>query len=253
MEMALKNARLAIHNRLRETDRGADRLEALREALDLPEAPQRIECFDISHTLGEATVASCVVCEGGQMKKAEYRRYNITGITAGDDYAAMRQVLIRRYEKAAAGEGHCPDLILIDGGKGQLSAAHAILGEVGLASIMAVGVAKGEGRKPGLETLVFTDGRLPLHLEPASPALHLVQEIRDEAHRFAITGHRARRAKTRIGSRLEDIPGVGATRRRSLLAAFGGLDGVRAATVEDLCRVPGIHRKLAEQIYSNFR
>ena len=253
MEMAVKNAMLAIHNRLREADRGADRLAALRDALDLPESPRRIECFDISHTLGEATVASCVVFEGGQAKKSEYRRYNIAGITAGDDYAAMRQVLIRRYEKVAAGEGRCPDLILIDGGKGQLSAAHAILTEAGLASVPAVGVAKGEGRKPGLETLVFADERPPLHLDPGHPALHLVQEIRDEAHRFAITGHRARRAKTRVGSRLEDIPGVGATRRRSLLAAFGGLDGVRAATVEDLCRVPGINRKLAEQIYSNLR
>jgi excinuclease ABC subunit C len=252
MEMAIKNATLAIQNRLREADRGADRLEALRETLDLPEPPQRIECFDISHTLGEATVASCVVFEGGQAKKSEYRRYNIAGITAGDDYAAMRQVLTRRYEKVAAGEGRYPELILIDGGKGQLSAAHAILTEVGLA-VPALGVAKGEGRKPGLETLVFADGRLPLHLDPAHPALHLVQEIRDEAHRFAITGHRARRAKTRVGSRLEDVPGVGATRRRSLLAAFGGLDGVRSATVEDLCRVPGINRKLAEQIYSSFR
>jgi excinuclease ABC subunit C len=253
MEMATKNAILAIHNRLREAGRSAGRLEALRDALDLPELPQRIECFDISHTLGEATVASCVVFEAGQAKKSEYRRYNIAGITPGDDYAAMRQVLTRRYEKVAAGEGRCPELILIDGGKGQLSAAHAILAEVGLASVPAVGVAKGEDRKPGLETLVFADGRPPLNLAPNDPALHLIQDIRDEAHRFAITGHRARRAKTRVGSRLEDIPGVGATRRRSLLAAFGGLDGVRAATVEDLCRVPGINRKLAEQIYSSFR
>jgi excinuclease ABC subunit C len=253
MEMAVRNAELAIRNRQREADRGASRLEALREALDLPEQPQRIECFDISHTLGEATVASCVVCEEGQMKKSEYRRYNIAGITAGDDYAAMRQVLLRRYEKVALVEGRCPDLVLIDGGKGQLAAGQAILAEVGLGSVSTVGVAKGEGRKPGLETLIFADGRPPLHLEPSHPALHLIQEIRDEAHRFAITGHRARRGKARMGSRLEDIPGVGAVRRRSLLTAFGGLDGVRAATVEDLCRVPGIDRKLAEQIYSSFR
>lgn len=250
MEMAENNARLAIVARLRDTGRSEMRLEALREALDLPEAPRRIECFDISHTMGEATVASCVVCVDGAMKNAEYRRYNIAGITAGDDFAAMRQVLERRYGKVAAGEGVCPDLILIDGGKGQVSAALAVLTEVGLDAVAMVGVAKGEGRKAGLESLIFPDGREPLLLGAEHPALHLVQEIRDEAHRFAITGHRARRAKARIGSRLEDIPGVGATRRRNLLATFGGLDGVRSATVEDLCRVDGISRKLAEQIYS---
>jgi excinuclease ABC subunit C len=184
------------------------------------------------------------------MRNSEYRRYNIAGITAGDDFAAMRQVLERRYGKVAAGEGVCPDLILIDGGKGQVSAARAILADVGLEAVAMVGVAKGEGRKPGLETLVFPDGRTPLHLAPDHPALHLVQEIRDEAHRFAITGHRARRAKARIGSRLDDIPGVGAARRRNLLASFGGLDGVRVATVDDLCRVDGVSRKLAEQIYN---
>ncbi len=250
MEMAVGNARLAIQSRQRDTGRIEARLAALSEALDLPESPNRIECFDISHTMGEATVASCVVCENGTMKKAEYRRYNITGITGGDDFAAMRQVLERRYGKVAAGDGVCPDLILIDGGKGQVSAARAILAEVGLESVMMIGVAKGEGRKPGLESLIFSDGRAPLHLASEDAALHLIQEIRDEAHRFAITGHRAKRAKTRVGSRLEDIPGVGGVRRRSLLATFGGLDGVRAATVEDLCRVDGISRKLAEQIYN---
>ena len=200
--------------------------------------------------MGEATVASCVVCVDGAMKNSEYRRYNIAGITGGDDFAAMRQVLERRYGKVAAGEGLCPDLILIDGGKGQVSSALEVLTEVGLESIAMVGVAKGEERKPGLETLIFPDGRAPLNLASDHPALHLIQEIRDEAHRFAITGHRARRAKARIGSRLEDIPGVGATRRRNLLATFGGLDGVRAATVEDLCRVDGVSRKLAEAIYN---
>lgn len=250
MEMAENNARLAIAARVRDTGRSESRLEALREALDLPEAPRRIECFDISHTMGEATVASCVVCVDGAMKNSEYRRYNIGGITGGDDFAAMRQVLERRYGKVAAGEGVCPELILIDGGKGQVGAARAVLTDVGLDAVAMVGVAKGEGRKAGLESLIFPDGRDPLLLGAEHPALHLIQEIRDEAHRFAITGHRARRAKARIGSRLEDIPGVGATRRRNLLATFGGLDGVRAATVEDLCRVDGVSRKLAEQIYS---
>lgn len=250
MEIAVGNARIAIQSRLRDTGRIAARLDALREVLELPEAPARIECFDISHTMGEATVASCVVCEGGAMKNAEYRRYNISGITGGDDYAAMRQVLERRYGKVVAGDGICPDLILIDGGKGQVSAARAILAEVGLESVVMIGVAKGEGRKPGLESLIFPDGHQALQLPSDHPALHLIQEIRDEAHRFAITGHRARRAKTRVGSRLEDIPGVGGVRRRNLLASFGGLDGVRAATVEDLCRVDGVSRKLAEQIYN---
>lgn len=250
MAMAVNNAGLAIQSRLRDTGRIEARLDALREALDLPETPRRIECFDISHTMGEATVASCVVCEDGAMKSGEYRRFNIGGITGGDDYAAMRQVLERRYGRVAAGEGTCPDLILIDGGRGQVGAARAILAEVGLEGVAMVGVAKGEGRKPGLESLVFPDGRRPLQLPPEHPALHLIQEIRDEAHRFAITGHRARRAKARLGSRLEDIPGIGAARRRNLLATFGGLDGVRAATVDDLCRVDGISRKLAEQIYN---
>lgn len=253
LEMAHKNAQLAIQTRARDTGRSEQRLEALREALDLPEPPRRIECFDISHTMGEATVASCVVCVDGAMKNAEYRRYNIAGITGGDDFAAMRQVLERRYGKVAAGEGLCPDLILIDGGKGQVSAARAILAEVGLESVAMVGVAKGEGRKPGLESLIFPDGREALHLEPSAAALHLIQEIRDEAHRFAITGHRARRAKARLGSRLEDISGVGPNRRRNLLATFGGIDGVRNATVEDLCRVEGISAALAQRIHDQLR
>jgi len=253
MEMAVNNARIAIQSRMRDAGRVEARLEALRDTLRLEEAPQRIECFDISHTMGEATVASCVVCEDGAMKKSEYRRYNIRGITGGDDFAAMRQVLERRYSKVVVGDGVMPDLILIDGGKGQVSAARAVLADVGLEEVMMIGVAKGEGRKAGLESLIFPDGREPLLLGGHHPALHLIQEIRDEAHRFAITGHRARRAKSRIGSRLEDIPGVGSTRRRNLLATFGGLDGVRAATVEDLCRVEGISRKLAEQIHNALR
>lgn len=250
MEMASNNARTAIAARNQEAGRVGARLVALRDALDLADTPARIECFDISHTMGEATVASCVVCVDGAMKNSEYRRYNIAGIIAGDDYAAMRQVLERRYARLVEGDGVMPDLILIDGGRGQVSAAHAVLADLGLESIAMVGVAKGEGRKPGLETLIFAGARAPVHLPPDAPALHLIQEIRDEAHRFAITGHRARRAKARVGSRLDDIAGIGPTRRRRLIEAFGGLDGVRAATVEDLCRVDGVSRKLAEQIYS---
>ncbi len=184
------------------------------------------------------------------MRNAEYRRYNIDGITPGDDYAAMRQALMRRYEKVAAGEGIRPDLVLIDGGKGQVGAVRGILSELGLGDLAIVGVAKGEERKPGLETLHLPGADAALHLAPDDPALHLIQQIRDEAHRFAIAGHRARRAKTRNRSRLEDIPGVGPAKRKRLLAQFGGLQGVRAATVEDLCRIEGIGRKLAEEIYN---
>ncbi len=253
MEMAEGNADLAIQGRQRDTGRIERRLDALRDALDLPELPARIECFDISHTMGEATVASCVVCENGAMKKADYRRYNIAGITPGDDFAAMRQVLERRYGKLAAGEGLRPDLILIDGGKGQVGVALDVLTELGLESLAMIGVAKGEGRKAGLESLVSADGQEVTRLPSDHPALHLIQEIRDEAHRFAITGHRARRAKARLGSRLEDIAGVGAVRRRKLIEAFGGLGGVREATVEDLCRVDGINEELAQRIHRHFR
>jgi excinuclease ABC subunit C len=249
MDMAVQNAELAIAARLKDRSRSEERLEALQHALGLIDVPSRIECFDISHTMGEATVASCVVFADKGMKKSEYRRYNIHDVTAGDDYAAMRQALTRRYEKVAAGEGTCPDLILIDGGKGQVGVAREVLVEVGLEHVPMIGVAKGEERKPGLEDLIFPDGRAPIHLKPDDPALHLIQEIRDEAHRFAIGGHRARRAKTRATSRLEDIPGIGPTRRKRLLAAFGGMQGVKAATVEDLCRVDGISVALAEQIH----
>ncbi len=250
LAMAEKNARLAIEAQAMSLSNAEGRLERLREALGMSEALRRIECFDISHTQGEATVASCVVCIDGVMKNGEYRRYNIAGITPGDDYAAMRQALTRRYEKVAAGEGLRPDLILIDGGKGQLAAARAVLADLGLADLPAVGVAKGEERKPGLESLILPDAEEPLHLAPNDTALHLIQQIRDEAHRFAIAGHRARRAKARSRSSLEDVPGVGPARRKRLLAEFGGLQGVRAATVEDLCRVAGVSRKLAEEIYN---
>ncbi|MBI4755272.1 MAG: excinuclease ABC subunit UvrC [Betaproteobacteria bacterium] len=253
MEMAERNALLAVGAHLRGRVRSEQRLDALAEALGMGETPRRIECFDISHTMGEATVASCVVFAGGELRRAEYRRYNISGIEPGDDYGGMRQALTRRYEKVASGEGVVPDLVLVDGGKGQLGVALEVLADLGLDQVPLVGVAKGEGRKPGLEELVLPDGRPPLRLGVESPALQLVQEIRDEAHRFAITGHRQRRARARTVSRLEDIPGIGPERRRRLLAQLGGMQGVKAATVEDLCRVSGISRKLAEQIYSGLR
>ena len=249
LEMALGNAKLALSSRRQAKTRSSNRLAALQEALQLAELPNRIECFDISHTMGEGTVASCVVCVDGAMKKSDYRRFNITGIVPGDDYAAMRQALARRYEKVAAGDTVAPDLVLIDGGKGQHGVARDVFAELGLDHLVSVGVAKGEDRKPGLETL-FVHGRSePLQLAMDNPGFHLIQEIRDEAHRFAIVGHRARRAKARSRSALEDVAGVGPTRRRSLLAQFGGLEGVKAATVEDLCRVDGISRRLAEEIH----
>lgn len=257
LEMAMNNARLAVTARRQVKTRSSGRLAALQEALGLAEPPRRIECFDISHTMGEGTVASCVVCVDGAMKKADYRRFNIEGITPGDDYAAMRQALTRRYEKVSTGETAAPDLILIDGGKGQHGVAREVFAELGLTQLMSMGVAKGEERKPGLETLFVHDAAgawtEPLQLPMDHAGFHLIQEIRDEAHRFAIVGHRARRAKARGRSKLEDVAGVGPARRKKLLAQFGGLDGVRAATVEDLCRVDGISRKLAEEIHKQLR
>ncbi|KAF0163425.1 MAG: excinuclease ABC subunit C [Rhodocyclaceae bacterium] len=257
VEMAMTNARLAVQARWQAKTRSSGRLTALQEALGMPEPPRRIECFDISHTMGEGTVASCVVCVDGAMKKSDYRRFNIEGIQPGDDYAAMRQALTRRYEKVATGETVAPDLVLIDGGKGQHRVAREVFAELGLDHLASIGVAKGEGRKPGLETL-FVHGptgprELPLQLAMDHAGFHLIQEIRDEAHRFAIVGHRARRAKARGRSKLEDVAGVGPARRKKLLAQFGGLDGVKAATIEDLCRVDGISRRLAEEIHKTLR
>jgi excinuclease ABC subunit C len=248
LEMAQRNAQEALAQRVREQGTQESRLAAMREALGLPPSVQRIECFDVSHTQGEATVASCVVYDQYRMRNSEYRRYNIVGVTPGDDYGAMRDVLQRRYEKAARGEGIVPDLILIDGGKGQLHAVQAVLAELGFAEIELVGVAKGPERKPGMEELVLGDGRV-LRLDRDHPGLHLIQQIRDEAHRFAITGHRARRGKARVTSSLESIGGVGAKRRRQLLERFGGLRGVVAASIEELAQVDGISRTLAERIY----
>ncbi len=250
VEMALQNARLAILARNQASAQQEQRLLALQHVLGLPDVIQRIECFDISHTQGEATVASCVVYHGNGMKKADYRRFNIRDITPGDDYAAMRQAVVRRYERVATGEGTAPDLILIDGGKGQVSAANGALADLGLGELAMIGVAKGEERRPGLETLIFPEGREPLQLPPEHPALHLIQEIRDEAHRFAVTGHRARRGKARKSSKLEDLPGIGPARRKALVARFGGLSGVLAATSDQLAEVPGISREQAEKIYA---
>jgi len=249
VDMARQNARLAILARNQAAMQQEHRLAMLQEALGLPEPIVRVECFDISHTQGEATMASCVVYDGNGMKKSDYRRFNIRDITPGDDYAAMRQAVFRRYDAVANGEGVAPDLILIDGGKGQVASAHAALADLGLGDLPMIGVAKGEGRKAGLETLIFPDGRQPLQLPPDHPALHLIQEVRDEAHRFAITGMRAQRSKPRKTSTLESLPGVGPVRRKALVARFGGVPGVLAASADQLAEVPGISRELAEKIY----
>jgi excinuclease ABC subunit C len=249
LEMAETNARNAAAQRLREQGTQEARVAALCDALGLPPAVRRIECFDISHTMGEATVASCVVYDQLGMRPSEYRRYNISGITPGDDYGAMRDVLQRRYEKVTRGEGVVPDLVLIDGGKGQLASARGVMEELGLTDLFLVGVAKGPERKPGMEELILAEGDRSLQLPPDHPGLHLIQQVRDEAHRFAITGHRARRGKARLTSSLEGISGIGAKRRRHLLERFGGLKGVQSASIEELAQVEGISRTLAEKIY----
>lgn len=253
LDMALKNAELAILQRSSQTATQHARLASLIEAMNWPDTIARIECFDISHTMGEATVASCVVYDRMDMQPKEYRRYNIEGITPGDDYAAMRQALIRRYGKIAAGEGVVPDVVLIDGGKGQLSMALEAMSEVGMLEPILLGVAKGETRKAGLEQLILVDRPEPIQLRRDHPALHLIQQIRDEAHRFAITGHRARRAKARVSSSLEDVEGIGPKRRQKLLASFGGLQGVKGASVDELKQVEGISQALAEKIHAVLR
>ncbi len=248
LDMAQKNALLALRQHAGQQAGQMARLEELRTMLSLPQL-SRIECFDISHTMGEAAIASCVVYDNLSMRSNEYRRYNIAGITGGDDYAAMRQALLRRYQKLQTGEGKRPDLVLVDGGAGQLGVARAVLAQLNLSDIPLMGVAKGVERKPGMEQLLLPQQEKPLQLSPDSPALHLVQQVRDEAHRFAISGHRSKRGKTRMASLLEDVSGVGGKRRRNLLVRFGGLQGVYQASVDELAQVEGISQALAEKIY----
>lgn len=273
LDMAERNAQLGAEQALGQQATREARLAALQQALELPETAQRIECFDVSHTMGEATVASCVVYDRSAMQKSDYRRYNIrvktddespldsgaiertpsaahrAAITPGDDYAALREAMSRRYRKIVAGEGRVPDVVLIDGGKGQLGVASEVFAEVGMSEVTLVAVAKGEERKPGQERLLSPGHGAPLALGKDHPALHLIQQIRDEAHRFAIQGHRARRGKARIGSTLERIAGIGAKRRQRLLARFGGLRGLLSASIDELAQVEGISRTLAQKIY----
>lgn len=252
LRMAERNARLALQAHLAGKAGQQARLQALAEALNLPELPTRMECFDISHTQGEGTVASCVVFGPEGPIKSDYRRFNIAGIEPGDDYAAMHQALERRFARLKKGEGRVPDILFIDGGKGQVAQALDVLRAVGMEDLRVVGVAKGAERRPGLETLVLSGVDGPSILPAQSSALHLIQQIRDEAHRFAITGHRARRAKARRESRLEGIPGLGPKRRAALLRHFGGMQGIARAGAEELAKVPGISRGLARAIYEGF-
>ncbi len=250
VELASRNAQITLATELGSRSAQHARSEALREMLGLAEPVKRVECFDISHTMGEATVASCVVFDASGPVRGQYRRYNISGIEPGDDYAAMHQAIERRFRRAVEEEGVLPDVLLIDGGAGQLAQAQAALADLGVEGVTLVGVAKGVERRAGHETLVLPDGR-ELRPGAASPALQFIQQVRDEAHRFAITGHRGRRQKARMTSKLEDIPGIGPRRRASLLKHFGGLAGLKAAGQAEIAKVEGINDALATRIYAN--
>ncbi|HMW30652.1 MAG TPA: excinuclease ABC subunit UvrC [Plasticicumulans sp.] len=252
LEMANRNAALALAADIASRAGVRRRFEALQDALGLDAAIERMECFDISHTQGEATVASCVVFDGEGPRKSDYRRYNIEGITPGDDYAAMHQALTRRYTRLRDEDAPLPDLLFIDGGRGQLAQAEQVLAELGIDGVHLIGIAKGPDRRPGLEVLHLSGQDRPLTLPAESAALHLVQQIRDEAHRFAITGHRQRRAQARRTSTLEAIPGIGPRRRQLLLKQFGGLQQLARAGVEDIAGVAGISKALAQRIYDAF-
>ena len=250
LNMATETANQNLTARVNSRQQVRDRFEKLQKDLQLTDLPERIECFDISHISGEHTVASCVVFTHEGAKKSDYRKFNIEGITGGDDYAAMRQAVERRYTRIKKGEGVLPDILLIDGGKGQINQAIEVLEELQIDQVLIIGVAKGEARKPGLETLFVGSADNPLTLPSDAPSLHLIQQVRDEAHRFAITGHRARRAKKKTSSPLQDIPGVGPKRRRELLRHFGGWQDIQRATVDELVKVDGISKKIAQGIHA---
>jgi len=249
LDMAQQNAQLSLDSYLADKQNVLARFVDLQEALGLEDLPERLECFDISHSSGEATVASCVVFDSNGPLKSDYRRFNIDGVAAGDDYGAMNQALRRRYERLKSGDGVLPDLLVIDGGPGQLNQARAVLADLQVEGVQILGIAKGTTRKPGLETIYLADhGEVPI--PPSSGAMHLLQHIRDEAHRFAITGHRTRRGKARRQSELDGIAGVGPKRRRELLRHFGSVAALRGASREEIAKVPGVSRRLAEEIYA---
>jgi excinuclease ABC subunit C len=250
LELAMTNARQTLLTHLASKETVYRRLLALRDMLELKETPERMECFDISHSHGENTVASCVVFDENGPVKSDYRLFNIEGVTAGDDYAAMQQVLTRRYKRMVAGEGKRPDLVFIDGGKGQLNIAREVFDSLGISDIPLIGVAKGVTRRAGMEQLIDAMTGDVFRVPADSPALHLIQHIRDESHRFAITGHRARRDKKRRSSTLEGIEGVGPKRRRDLIRYFGGIQAIRKASVDEISKVHGISKSLAETVYA---